>query len=292
MEFGDRGCTVLISAEIALRIRPVFTPSGLDEHDVGGRDRSVSGFPLREVFCGEKVVGVLGTCGGDVDDDGGRDKAGDGDLVGAGMSFGEVERAVEMRAAMLAGAVACGGVEVSARGWTPGVLLPLEAVSGGPIEGVLVEGVGEIDEVGVREVNDVRGGLRDSGGEAEKQRQEGNGAGHGEHYALPGGGCPRGKNTLWRDVVAMELLPSLADCRAGRVGEIEVGKGAAVSVAESEHFEADWSCGDEGLAAGVEGGGGRRAFLDEAERGERLKFALQLRAAGADGGGEFVGVAG
>jgi hypothetical protein len=113
---------------------------------------------LEDVGGREAVVGVFGCLGGDVDDDGWRDELLQRNLIDGDAVLVEVDRRVEVRAAVLRRCVEIGRVEVAARRRPVRELLQLEAARRiGPVKRVLVEGVTEVDEVVVREVDRRRG---------------------------------------------------------------------------------------------------------------------------------------
>src|ERR1051325_3652247 len=69
-------------------------------------------------------------------------------LIRAGLPLAEVDRAIDMGTEVLAGSEASSGVPIPARRRAPAFALELERLSGGPVDGLVVEIVGEVDDLG------------------------------------------------------------------------------------------------------------------------------------------------
>ena len=99
MEIG--GIARRVGAEIGLAVPPVALPAGADQHDRLPGNAAVARLPCRDVGNGEAIVTVFSHRCRHVDHHRRADQPGDRDLVDRLASFGEVDRGVEMGAAML-----------------------------------------------------------------------------------------------------------------------------------------------------------------------------------------------
>ena len=96
-----RGVVRRVVPEVLESIRPAGRPTGSEKDDRALRNRPVRGLPGLHVRGREAVVAVVLRFRGNVDDDGGRDEPPDGDGLRALPAFEEVDRRVEVRAAVL-----------------------------------------------------------------------------------------------------------------------------------------------------------------------------------------------
>src|SRR5438034_6117736 len=147
MKLGNSLGAVLVCPKIALRIRPVLAPPSSYQHDCALGNAPMRFFPSRDVLCADQVVGIVVACCRDVNNNDKGDQPSNGNLVRTLVSLGEMQRTVDVGAAMLARGVTSGRVEISARCRSPLVFGPLKAVGGRPINSVLVEAVGEIEQL-------------------------------------------------------------------------------------------------------------------------------------------------
>ena len=151
--FGDAweveigGVAEGVIAEILLGVGPVSRPAGVYQDDGAGFDRAVSLLERVDVRDGEEGVAVFGGGGGHVDDDARGDESFEWYLVGGVLSLGEVDRCVEVSAAVLRRRDGVGRVEVPTLGVPVKERFLLETGGRGrPVDRVLVIGVREVDE--------------------------------------------------------------------------------------------------------------------------------------------------
>jgi hypothetical protein len=114
-------------------------------------------FPSGNVGWGEAVVAVLRDGFADVDDDRGANELVDRDLVDRLLALAKVDRSIEMRASVLARGVAAGGIPVALRITAPAFLFPREGPGRRPVDGLVVEGVGQVDQLGLVDCGRRRG---------------------------------------------------------------------------------------------------------------------------------------
>src|SRR6266700_8234858 len=149
MKRGNSLGAVFVCPKIALRIRPVLAPPSSYQQDCALGNPPMRVFPSRDVLCADQVVGIVVACCRDVNDDRMGDQLSNRNFIHTLISFGEMQRTVDVGAAVLAGGVTGGGVEISARCRSPLVFGPLKAIGGRPIDGILVEAVREIEQLRV-----------------------------------------------------------------------------------------------------------------------------------------------
>src|SRR6185436_19068052 len=115
--------------------------------DTTGRDRAVRLLPFFQIGSAEPVIAIGGAGLSDVHYDDRSDQLRQRNLLGGGLPLSEVDRAVEVRAAVLAGGVASRRVPVTAWRHAPTLPLELERLSRGPVDRLLVVIVSEIDQL-------------------------------------------------------------------------------------------------------------------------------------------------
>src|SRR5262245_33950397 len=90
-----------VAAEVALAVGPALAPAGAEEHDGPRGDPAVLPLPGREVFGREAVVASVPYLTSHVDNHRWRDEQRERHLVDGRSPLREVDRRVEVRAAVL-----------------------------------------------------------------------------------------------------------------------------------------------------------------------------------------------
>ncbi len=137
-------------SQIALGAWPSFREAGPDQNDRIHRDRSVLLLEALDVVGGHLVVGVTLALLRDVDDDRRTHQLLNGNLVDGQMSFREMNRRIDVRATVLGGEEAVGGVVIACRGDAVSVAAELEPLGRGPVDRLGVVGVREVDDFACR----------------------------------------------------------------------------------------------------------------------------------------------
>src|SRR5262249_6575070 len=136
-----------VRAQISLPVQPELSPPRPDERDRIVGYLPVSLLPRSDVVDGQKIIGVLRGGLGNIDHDGWRYEARNRNLVGGQLALAEMNRRVQVRAPVFARGVSGRRVPVTARGPPPRLLLPLKGLRRRPIDGLLVEAVGQVDDL-------------------------------------------------------------------------------------------------------------------------------------------------
>ena len=162
VQLGDGFLATLGGAHVGLAVRVEPGATGVDQHDRALGDRAVLGLEGLDVGRGDLIVDVLGHRGADVDDEARADHLVDRDRVGGRRALGEVDRRVEVGAAVLGRREVVGGIVPAALGVAVEHLLQLEHLGGRPVDRVLVERVRQVDPPAGREILRRAGSARTS----------------------------------------------------------------------------------------------------------------------------------
>ena len=146
---GNAAGSGLLGSQIACPIGPVVAKAGFQQEDHVIQAGTESVLPLSKIVDSNLVIRVLPALGADADDDSGTDQPLQGDLVHRLPVLEEMDGSVQVGAAMFGHAEAIGRIKVSARGDAVEGPLQGKSLFGGPEDGLLVKGVGQVDEGGL-----------------------------------------------------------------------------------------------------------------------------------------------
>src|SRR5688572_24241234 len=137
-------------SQILRRVRPSFREAGPYEHDRIGGHHAVLALEAREVLGRHLIVRVRLALRGHIDDEGAAKQTAQRNRVNRRMSLREMNRRVDVRAAVLGREQAVRGVVVARWRHTVSILAKTEAFGSWPVDRLCVVGVREIDELALR----------------------------------------------------------------------------------------------------------------------------------------------
>ncbi len=190
VEQRDRVRSTRVRAHVAHAIRPERRVAGPKQNERAVWDRAMLGLPRLEIGDRHLVVRIRQRCLAHIDDDARPDQVSERNLIDRPPPFGEVNRRVQVRAAVLRRRERERLVVIAAVGHALRVDVQFEALLGRPIDRVLVVRMAQIDEgaAGKRSDNGRFGGWL-ARGDGEQNDEKRGGTAHDEMYVKAG--CPR-----------------------------------------------------------------------------------------------------
>jgi hypothetical protein len=175
-------------AQVRLEVRIVATEAGQDQDDRARLDPPVARLVALDVLGSQEVVAVTAALLAHVDDARRTHELLQRNLRRRPAAVGEVDRRVDVRPPVLGGAEVVGRVPPASLVVAEGDAVQLESACGGPVDRVVVEGVGEVDDPALVETAACGGRCLDDQGRraAAEHEKAGQGDAHGVHSVSGG----------------------------------------------------------------------------------------------------------
>src|SRR6185295_2685601 len=151
MQLGDSSITSLVGAEILQTIRPIRGPPGLKQHNRVIRNPAVLFLPRLEVRAADLIVAIRGHFLGRVDFYRGADQSSERDLIDCVVAFGEMDRRVDVSAAVFGRAELIRRVVITFVVDARGDGVELEGLGSWPVNRIRREVVRQVNPLALRQ---------------------------------------------------------------------------------------------------------------------------------------------